>query len=204
MLKTTLNVSSESNRSQRKKRNNVSFSDDSKNQKDASFDTTFDTTFDETLLQYTAQEKPWDGNLFDSDDPFLTDAEALNRLNTKDPSDERPLVSIRMQERLSILFDDVSSAPSCRVIGTIHVNAFNEKDTLETFCLTVRDKRGHVERWEEETEFCKNITATALHRDLDPGDQIFRISPKLAKTLEAPVIAYSCVPQLTPMPMVCS
>ena len=202
MAKSALNTSSDS---KGKKRHNVSFSNDTKNSSNnnnVSFDTTFDTTFDENVLQYSADEKPWDGNLFDSDDPFLTDPKALDRLySTNGDSEQRPLVSIRVQERLSILFDEVSSSPATRVIGTVHLTPFNNNATIDTFCLTVKDRRGQVERWEEQGGVCKNISATALHKALDPSDQIFRISPKHAETLEAPVLAYSCVPQLTPMPM---
>ena len=136
MAKSALNTSTDS---KGKKRHNVSFSNDTKNSSNnnnVSFDTTFDTSFDENVLQYSADEKPWDGNLFDSDDPFLTDPKALDRLySTNDDSEQRPLVSIRVQERLSILFDEVSSSPATRVIGTVHLTPFDNNATIDTFCL---------------------------------------------------------------------
>jgi hypothetical protein len=71
-----------------------------------------------------------------------------------------------------------------------------------SFCLTVKDKKGHVERWEEQSKVCENITATVPHLALDQGDQVFRVSLKNQEVLEAPIVAYSCVPKLKPIPLV--
>jgi hypothetical protein len=190
-----------------KKRHNVSFSSDTKDDfskttdlKNGSFDATFDSSFDQSFLQYTADSGSWDGNLFSSDDPFLTDKDALNRLSPQRKSTTpQRIVSIKIEERLSIFFDQVSSSPACRVIGNIHVSP--NDDMPDSFCLTMRDKRGHVERYEP-SDVCTNITANVPHLALDAEDTIFRISLNDLQALQAPVVGYSCVPQLTPMPLV--
>jgi hypothetical protein len=185
---------------------NVSFSSDTKgsskknNVNKVSFgDSTFDTTFEESQLQYPAEDGLWEGNLFENDDPFLTDPDALSRISPQKKLQGKHRVSIRTEERLSIHFDQVSSSPACRVVGTIHI--VPSQDLPESFCLTVKDKHGHVERYEP-ADVCTNITAYVPHLALDPDDQVFRISLKDIQSYEAPIIRYNCVPQLTPMPLV--
>lgn len=187
-----------------KKRHNVSFSSDTKDDSKTddlkySFDGTFDSSFDQSLLQYSADSGSWDGNLFSSDDPFLTDNNGLNQLSPQRKSTAQRIVSIKIEERLSILFDQVSSTPACRVIGNIHV--IPNDDMPDTFCLTMRDKRNHVERYAP-SDVSTNITANVPHLALDAEDTIFRISLNEVESLHAPVLGYSCVPQLTPMPLV--
>jgi hypothetical protein len=185
-----------------KKRHNVSFSSDTKDDdlKYSDFDETFDSSFDRSLLQYSADSGSWDGNLFSSDDPFLTDKDAMNRLSPqRKAATPQRIVSIKIEERLSIFFDQVSSRPTCRVIGSIHVSP--NDDMPDSFCLTMRDKRGHVERYEP-SDVCTNITANVPYLALDAEDTIFRISLNDLEALQAPVVGYSCVPQLTPMPLV--
>jgi hypothetical protein len=66
----------------------------------------------------------------------------------------------------------------------------------------VRDRKGHVERWEEQSNVCKNITASLPHLALDQGDQVYRVSLRNQERLEAPVVGYSCVSRLKPIPIV--
>jgi hypothetical protein len=117
-------------------------------------------------------------------------------------------IGVVIQERLSILFDDTTKDPICKVVGSIYVKP--TKRNINSFCLTVRDKRSHVEHWDEQNSRCRNITAGVPHLALDPGDQVFKIS--LTKNrgehhqqdlgLEVPVVSYTCIPRLRPMPMV--
>ena len=137
--------------------------------------------------------------------------------NTKEPSlstlvnniiMRETRIGVVIQERLSILFDDTTKDPICKVVGSIYVKP--TKRNIDSFCLTVRDKRSHVEHWDEKNSRCRNITAGVPHLALDPGDQVFKIS--LTKNrgehhqqdlgLEVPVASYTCIPRLRPMPMV--
>lgn len=59
-----------------------------------------------------------------------------------------------------------------------------------------------MERWEEQEKVCTNITASLPHLPLDQGEQVFRVALRNKKQLEAPVVAYSCVPRLKPIPIV--
>lgn len=113
-------------------------------------------------------------------------------------------IQVVLKERLSILFDDnMTKDPLCRVVGSIYVQTPKQK--LNSFCLTVRDKKGHIEHWDEQNSRCKNITASVPHLALDPGDQVFSISLKNREGLnglDAPIVSYTCIPRLRPMPMV--
>lgn len=86
-----------------------------------------------------------------------------------------------------------------------------------TFCLTIRDRKSTIERWEEQPEICKNITASLTHlSNLNTSDQVFRIVTGksqqkqqhhglLSSSEEAspiPIIAYSCHSKLKPIPVV--
>ena len=113
-------------------------------------------------------------------------------------------VNIIVKERLSIVFDDASKEPICRVVGSIYVKP--TKRNISSFCLTVRDKRSHVEHWDERNSRCRNITAAVPHLALDPGDQVFSISLNRERQqdsgLDAPIATYTCTPRLRPMPIV--
>eukprot|EP00526_Cylindrotheca_closterium_P016685 CAMPEP_0113630856 /NCGR_PEP_ID=MMETSP0017_2-20120614/16034_1 /TAXON_ID=2856 /ORGANISM="Cylindrotheca closterium" /LENGTH=330 /DNA_ID=CAMNT_0000541341 /DNA_START=1 /DNA_END=990 /DNA_ORIENTATION=- /assembly_acc=CAM_ASM_000147 len=191
-----------------KKKLNVSFSSDTKDDsrdtsRDASFDhPTFDTSFDSAILQYAADAGSWDGNLFANDDPFLTEADAMDRFSSQQKSQQQQhlneSVSIKIEERLSIFFDQMSSSPTCRVVGSIGI--IPKPDMPDAFCLTIRDKRGHIEQYEP-SNVCRNVTGSLVHLALEPEDQIFQISLDKPEAMDAPLIRYYCVPQLTPMPM---
>eukprot|EP00980_Cylindrotheca_fusiformis_P000163 scaffold26_cov117-Cylindrotheca_fusiformis.AAC.4 len=189
-------------RDKEKKRHNVSFSSDTKDESNdlrySLESTTFDSSFDQSVLQYSAGTGSWDGNLFSSDDPFLTDAEALSRLSPQRKPTAQRIISIKVEERLSIFFDQFSTNPACRVIGSVYV--LPNDDMPDSFCLTIRDQRSHVERYEP-ADTSSNITANLPHLALDAEDTIFRISLHNLEELQAPVLGYSCTPQLTPMPM---
>ena len=114
-------------------------------------------------------------------------------------------VHVVLKERLSILFDDTTKDPICKVVGSIYVKPTKRK--IGSFCLTVRDKRAHIEHWDEQNSRCRNITASVPHLALDPGDQVFLISlnrehQQQDRGLEAPIVSYTCIPRLRPMPMV--
>ncbi|KAG7359800.1 hypothetical protein IV203_034898 [Nitzschia inconspicua] len=113
------------------------------------------------------------------------------------------LVTIRVvvQERLSILFDESAKDPVCRVVGRIFVQppSTTKRYHIDTFCLTVRDKKSNIEHWDEFNTRCQNITATVPHLALDPGDQVFSVST--TENLQSPVVGYTCIPRLRPMPM---
>jgi hypothetical protein len=55
---------------------------------------------------------------------------------------------------------------------------------------------------EELAGVCDNVTSSLSHDQLDKGDQVFRISLRNPDRLEAPILSYSCVPRLRPMPLV--
>ena len=78
----------------------------------------------------------------------------------------------------------------------------NRTNKLNSFCLTVRDRKGLVERWEEQNHVCLNVTASLPHLALDPSDQVFRISLKDRDRMEAPIVAYLCDSRLKPIPIV--
>jgi hypothetical protein len=116
-------------------------------------------------------------------------------------------IHVVLEERLSILFDDSTKDPICRIVGRIFVRLPPEtekrKCTIDSFCLTIRDKRAHIEHWDNGNSRCHNITAGVPHLSLDPGDQIFLV--KLTgdqNELEEPIVGYTCIPRLRPMPMV--
>lgn len=85
-----------------------------------------------------------------------------------------------------------------------------------SFCLTIRDRKATIERWEEQPEICKNITASLTHlSNLDTNDQVFRVSIEHSKQHQqqhrllseeasppVPIIAYSCHSNLKPIPVV--
>lgn len=111
-------------------------------------------------------------------------------------------IGVILQERLSILFDDATGTkdPICKVVGSIYVKPTRRK--IHSFCLTVRDKRAHVEHWDEQNSRCRNITAGVPHLALDPGDQVFLISLKRENQHVNKIVDYTCIPRLRPMPMV--
>jgi len=112
-------------------------------------------------------------------------------------------MSVVLKERLSIVFDDITKDPLCRVVGSIYVKPTKRK--ISSFCLTVRDKRALVEHWDEQNSRCRNITAGVPHLALDPGDQVYLISLNREHQqdpgLDAPIVSYTCIPRLRPMPM---
>lgn len=187
-----------------RKKLNVSFSSDTKDDiHNTSFDhPTFDTSFDSAGLQYNADSgASWDGNLFANDDPFLTETDAIGgQFAPQQNSQVHESVSIKIEERLSILFDQMSPTPTCRVVGSIGV--IPKPDMPDVFCLTIRDKRGHIEQYEPFTVCCKNITPSLVHLALEPEDQIFQVFLNKPEAMDVPLIRYHCVPQLTPMPLV--
>lgn len=142
--------------------------------------------------------------------PLSTEASSLGLSPSK--SHQRSMsrdakVKIVLQERLSILFDESTKDPICRVVGRIFVKSpratRKRKIPINSFCLTIRDKRAHVEHWDENSSRCQNITAGVPHLALDPGDQVFLVSLKGEEDkLEAPIVGYTCIPRLRPMPMV--
>ena len=113
-------------------------------------------------------------------------------------------LGVVMKERLSIFFDETTNGPSCKVVGSIYVKP--TKRRINTFALTIRDSRNHVEHWDERNSRCRNITAAVPHLALDAADQVFSISlnrdDQHNQGLEAPVVNYTCIPKLRPMPMV--
>ena len=116
-------------------------------------------------------------------------------------------IHVALQERLSILFDDSTKDPICRVVGRIFVKSSQGTGkpacTIDSFCLTIRDQRAHIEHWDDDNSRCQNITAGVPHLALDPGDQIFLVTLKGDQSEpEAPIVGYTCIPRLRPMPMV--
>ena len=113
-------------------------------------------------------------------------------------------IGIVVEERLSIIFDEATNDPVCRVIGNVYVEPTMRN--MNSFSLTIRDKKTNVEHWDERSNRCRNITASVPHLALDPGDQVFSISLKREQNqdvgLDSPVISYTCIPRLRPMPMV--
>lgn len=112
-------------------------------------------------------------------------------------------VGVIQKERLSIVFDDSSEDPVCKVIGSIHVKPTTRK--ISSFSLTIRDRKAHVEHWDDQNNRCLNITAGVPHLALDRGDQVFSISLKRGHQqdpeFDSPVVSYTCIPRLRPMPM---
>jgi hypothetical protein len=100
----------------------------------------------------------------------------------------------------------------------------HEKDPsshLYSFYLTVRDEKSHIEHWDDQrdTERCRNITAGISHALLGSRDQVFAVSlSELDSSIDggdkkqdvksvngehlSPIISYTCIPRLRPMPMV--
>jgi hypothetical protein len=125
---------------------------------------------------------------------------------TASPKDKTKInVGIMVKERLSIIFDEVTNGPSCKVVGSIYVKPA-KKRRISSFSLTIHDRRAHVEHWDERNSRCRNITAGVPHLALDPGDQVFSISLNRELQhdlgLDAPVVSYTCIPRLRPMPIV--
>jgi hypothetical protein len=67
---------------------------------------------------------PFDDRAFASNRPFLSDSDAFMKLSP--PREAQHKMGIRLEERLSISFDDLSPDPTCRVIGFIYVSGPNE------------------------------------------------------------------------------
>jgi hypothetical protein len=113
-------------------------------------------------------------------------------------------IGVVVKERLSVIFDETTNDPSCKVVGSIYVKPTKRK--ISSFSLTIRDSRAHVEYWDERNSRCRNITAGVPHLALDSGDQVFSISLNREHQhnlgLDAPVVSYTCIPRLRPMPMV--
>lgn len=113
-------------------------------------------------------------------------------------------LGVVVKERLSIFFDEATNDPACKVVGSIYVKP--TKRRINSFALTIRDSRNHVENWDERNSRCRNITAAVPHLALDSGDQVLSISlnrnDQHSLGLDAPVVNYTCVPRLRPMPMV--
>jgi hypothetical protein len=72
----------------------------------------------------SASLDPFHGGGFASNRPFLSDSDAFMKLSP--PRQAQHKVGIRLEERLSISFDDLSPDPTCRVIGFIYVSVPNE------------------------------------------------------------------------------
>jgi hypothetical protein len=109
-------------------------------------------------------------------------------------------IGVVVEERLSILFDESTEDPVCRVVGSIYVKPTKRK--FGSFCLTIRDRKAHVEHWNENNGRCKNITTYVPHLALDPGDQVYQVTMNDSDHLEAPIVTYTCIPTLRPMPLV--
>lgn len=148
-----------------------------------------------------------------TDIPAVATNNAGNRSTKRDTKSKSPPnalkeskinVGVVVKERLSILYDEATNEPSCKVTGDIYVKPTNRK--LNSFALTVRDSRDNVEDWDERNRRCRNVTAAVPHLALDPSDQVFSISMKRDHQnelgLENPVVSYSCIPRLRPMPLV--
>ena len=113
-------------------------------------------------------------------------------------------INVAVQERLSILFDETAKGPICRVVGSIFVQPpeLVPHPKHYSFCVTIRDKKGNIEQWDESSKSrCENITASVPHNAVDPGDQVFMLSLQEGELLEAPIVRYTCVSRLRPMPM---
>mmetsp|Transcript_14488 Transcript_14488/g.33725 ORF Transcript_14488/g.33725 Transcript_14488/m.33725 type:complete len:397 (-) Transcript_14488:157-1347(-) len=117
---------------------------------------------------------------------------------------EKISVGVLVKERLSLVFDETTDDPTCKIVGSIFAKP--TKRNISSFSLTIRDSRAHVEHWDERSSRCRNITASVPHLALDPGDQVFSISLNNRDDqhnlgLDAPVVRYTCNPRLRPIPM---
>lgn len=82
--------------------------------------TSFDTSF-ESPLQYPAASAPVDlPDLFEID---VCSKNSKDFMKVGQPKEFEHTIPIKVQERLSILFDNGTSTPTCRVIGFIYVSA---------------------------------------------------------------------------------
>ena len=168
-----------------------------------------ETSFD--TLAYNALPK--NDHDFDAVDDLFGEGFSSNKnLNFSSPKDNNDInigetrIHIVLKERLSILFNNSNGGtdPICKVVGSIYLKPTNLRK-INNFCLTIRDKLSRVEHWEQNS-CCNNITAALPHLALDKNDRVFLISLEQENQqdhgLEAPIVSYSCVPTLRPMPMV--
>jgi hypothetical protein len=91
---------------------------------DASFDSSLQYSAASTLGDHAASPSlpdPFEGGAFGSSDPFPRDSDVFMKMGP--PKEAQHTIPVVLQERLSILFDDVNSIPTCRVIGFIYVSA---------------------------------------------------------------------------------
>ena len=199
---------------------------DASNNNQTKIDTSFDSLQFTPVIK-TSGENTTSSELFDFVDAFgapfsSTDVPAVTTNNignssastlkrgakTKSPTnvvkESKIKVGIVVKERLSILYDEATNEPTCKVVGSVFVKPTNRK--LDSFALTVRDSRNHVEHWDERNSRCRNITAAVPHLALDASDQVFSISMKRDHQndlgLDTPVVSYSCISKLRPMPLV--
>jgi hypothetical protein len=87
---------------------------------------------------------PFDKGAFGASDPFPTKSDVPIKLSP--PTEKLRKIPVMLQERLSILFDDVTSTPICRVTGFIYVSALFRNKTADT---TIKKTPSHIHptRW---------------------------------------------------------
>ena len=82
-------------------------------------------TVGETLRSDVSNSTPDDSvradiGEFETRDPFATDSDIFMKEAAK--KEAQHTINLKLEERLSILFDGVTKVPSCRVIGSIYVS----------------------------------------------------------------------------------
>jgi hypothetical protein len=155
------------------------------------------------------------GNSNNNDNKMVKTKMQSSNITRNSPTRRKDVhIKVSVKERLSILFDEATNNPTCRVVGKIHIKPMTtarrrdnkyDDDEVDSFCLTIGDKRAQIEHWDEQQSHCQNITASVPHHAIDPGDQVFLVSLKDkngSSNLEAPIVGYTCIPRLRPMPMV--
>jgi hypothetical protein len=160
----------------------------------------FDTSFESDPFEFSAvssaarpTERDSPSHFF-PDDPFASkdSSSILKGLVT---------VPVAIHEQLSTLYDNVSAEGSVCVEGSVYVKPLGE--LTAPFCLVFRDLLEHVERIEEKSEVCRNITEKTPPKGLHRTDRVLRVTPPPSSvSKEIAILNYVCVQNLRPVPIV--
>ena len=191
---------------------------------------TFDKSFE--LFEHNVDSENWRQNAFDTSfesDPFEFSAvgsprqpaafhDSPSQLFTEDPFSVKeaspfrkqgavvpPTVRIAILEQVSAIYDDVSAEGSVSVEGSVFIQLPNRR--IPPFCLIFRDLLDQVDRLEEKTAVCHNITDKISREKLHRSDTVLRVtlpSPTDQMESEVSVLNYVCAPSLRPVPLVSS
>ena len=115
--------------------------------------------------------------------------------------DAIPEVHVAIHEQLSSLYDGAED-PETQVIGSIHVRP--EEGVKDSFCFVVKDFSGQLQKFQEDTNICSDITDSISYTKREVGDRVLRVTyPSESKPEKMTVATYTCSDAVHPIPLVC-